>query len=330
MIDTCRLTGASRVARPLAGVLMLAAQLATFFDFHGAFATSCRPRRPLPTVILTSMGPCNFDRDTLSFAGSPVEQAACLMRPVNQWAHLGLPLAELPKALAQRIGGTTPMPDRGALTALINETGLSPRFADGLADEVSRARDNDAQAPMARYFVIHDTSGPRFGSFPANLDENVKINNLERFSCSDHAEIAHAFINRRGGVSFGHDFGVPWRATKFERALSFGTNLKGLFLHVELIQPRRRGRRGSDISAPMPGFTTAQYERLALLYTIASFRAGARLVPAFHAVIDSGVRGGHDDPQNFEVDAFARALDGITEQLSAYNAPKSNPPPGGE
>jgi hypothetical protein len=322
MIDTCRLRGAGRVARPLAGILMLATQLAAFFNLHSAFATPCRPPRPLPTVILTSMGPCNFNPDTLSFAGSPVEQAACLMRPVNRWAHLGRPLAELPKALAERIGGTTPLLDRGALTALISDTGLSPRFSDGLGNEVSRARDNDAQAPVARYFVIHDTSGPRLGSFPANLDENVKINNLERFSCSDHAEIAHAFINRQGGVSFGHDFGVPWRATKFERALSFGTNLKGLFIHVELIQPRRRGRRGSDISAPRPGFTTAQYERLALLYTIASFRAGAWLVPAFHAVIDSGIRGGHDDPQNFEVDAFARALDGITE----HNASQPNPP----
>jgi hypothetical protein len=330
MIDTCRLRGAGHVARSIASVLMLATQLAAFFDLHSAFATPCRPRRPLPTVMLTSMGPCSFNPDTLSFAGSPVEQAACLMRPVNRWAHLGPPLAELPKTLAERIGGTTPMPDRGALTALTSETGLSLRFADGLGNEVSRARDNDAQAPMARYFVIHDTSGPRLGSFPANLDENVKINNLERFNCSDHAEIAHAFINRWGGVSVGHDFGVPWRATKFERALSFGADLKGLFLHVELIQPRRRGRRGSDILAPMPGFTTAQYERLALLYTIASFRAGAWLVPAFHAVIDSGIRGGHDDPQNFDVDAFARALDGVTEQLSAYNAPQPIPPPGEE
>jgi hypothetical protein len=331
MIDTCRLTGAGGVARPLAGVLTLAAQLAAFFDPHGAFATPCKPRRPLPTVILTSMGPCNFNPDTLSFAGTPVEQAACLIRPVNRWAHLGPPLAELPKALSDRIGGATPMPDRGALTNLINETGLSQRFGDGLANDVSRARDNDAEAPKARYFVIHDTSGPRLGSFPPNLDENVKINNLERFSCSDSAEIAHAFINRRGGVFFGHDFGVPWRSTKFERALQFGTNLKGLFLHVEMIQPRRRGRRGHDISAPTPGFTTSQYQRLALLYTIASARAGAWLVPAFHAVIDSDIRGGHDDPQNFEVDAFARALDGVTEQLSAYNVPKPiPPPPGGE
>ena len=320
MIGSCRLTGAGGVVRSLAGVLLLAAQLATLLDPHSALANQCRPRRPLPAIILKGMGPCNFDAETLSFAGSAVEQAECLIRPVNPWAHLGPPLEELPKALADRIGGAEPMPDRAALTSLINDTGLPPQFAEGLNNGVSRARDNDPDSPMARYFVIHDTSGPKFGSFPPDLDENAKINNLERFSCSDSAEIAHAFINRQGGVFFGHDFSVPWRSTKFERALSFGTALKGLFLHIELIQPRRRGGRrgGNDISAPTPGFTAAQYQRLALLYTIASARAGAWLVPAFHAVIDSGIRGGHDDPQNFDVEAFARALDGVTEQLAAY------------
>src|SRR5208283_5439000 len=105
----------------------------------------------------------------------------------------------------------------------------------------------------------------------------------------------HAVINRGGDVYVGHDFEVPWRATKFERAAIFGTDLKGLFLHVEMIQPRRGGR---GTLAPTPGFTAAQYERLALLYAMASVRAGTWLVPAFHATIDGGVRNGHDDPQN--------------------------------
>jgi hypothetical protein len=325
MINACKLTGAHGVARPSAdvlnsGALMLAAQLAVLPVLHSAFANECKPRRPLPAITLKSMGPCNFNVETLSFAGNAVEQAACLIRPVSSWAHLGPPLEELPQALSVRIGGSVPVPDRAALTTLIDATGLPPQFAEGLGGDVSHARDGDAVSPMARYFVIHDTSGPRVASFPSNLDDNVKINNLERFSCSDSAEIAHAFINRRGGVFFGHDFGVPWRATKFERAVDFGTDLKGLFLHVELIQPRRRGdRRGHDIAAPTPGFTAAQYQRLALLYTIASVRAGKWLVPAFHAVIDSGIRGGHDDPQHFELEAFARALDGIKEQLTALN-----------
>ncbi len=101
----------------------------------------------------------------------------------------------------------------------------------------------------------------------------------------------------------GHELSQPWRATRFERATRFGTDLKGLFLHVELVQPRRSqpGRgRGNDALAPTPGFSDIQYDRLALIYTIASVRAGRWLIPAFHVAIDSGIRGGHDDPQNFE------------------------------
>jgi hypothetical protein len=321
MINAYKSIGAAGAAPWLAG-FMLAAQLVALLVSDSAFATQCRPRRPLPTVILQTMGPCNFNVETLSFAGDSVQQAACLIRPVYRWAHLGPPLGNLPKALAARVGGSEAMPDRAALTALINEIGLAPQFADGLNSQLSRARDGDPSSPMARYFVIHDTSGPKLGSFPANLDENAKINNLARFRCSDSWEIAHAFINRQGGVFFGHDFGVPWRSTKFERALFFGTTLKGLFLHIELIQPRRRGgpgRRGNDIAAPDPGFTGAQYRQLALLYTIASVRAGEWLIPAFHAVIDGDVRGGHDDPQNFEIEAFAQALEDIIEQLSGRN-----------
>src|SRR6266849_900323 len=178
---------------------------------------------------------------------------------------------------------------------------------------------------LARVMAIRFPRWRVTSSFPTNLDENARINNLARFRCSDSFELAHAVINRKGGVFFGHDFGVPWRSTKFERALFFGNALKGLFLHVELIQPRRRGpgRRANDIAAPNPGFTGAQYRRLALLYTIASVRAGEWLIPAFHAVIDGDVRGGHDDPQNFEIEAFAQALEGIIEELSDRNRRRS-------
>ncbi len=309
----------------LAGV-MLAVQFAAGLSPQSALANECRPRRPLPSVILRTMGPCDFNLDTMSFAGDSVQQAACLIRPVNRWAHLGPPLQNLPKALADRVGTSQALPARAALATLINELGLAPQFADGLYGQLSRAQDGDPFSPTARYFVIHDTSGPKLGSFPADLDENAKINNLARFRCSDSFELAHAVINRKGGVFFGHDFGVPWRSTKFERALFFGNALKGLFLHVELIQPRRRGpgRHGNDVTAPNPGFTPEQYTRLALLYAIASARAGEWLIPAFHAVIDGDVRGGHDDPQNFEIEAFARALEEIVQQLSGYG-PQSSP-----
>ena len=101
---------------------------------------------------------------------------------------------------------------------------------------------------------------------------------------------------------------------------NFGTALKGLFLHVELIQPRRALERGygrrNDFLAPDPGFSPAQYDSLALVYMVASVRAGFWLIPAFHAVLDEGIRNKHDDPQNFELEAFARSLDAAGRRIA--------------
>jgi hypothetical protein len=155
------------------------------------------------------------------------------------------------------MGQTAGLPDRDALAALLVELDLAWDFAAFLWQPASRARDNDPAAPTARYLVIHDTSGPNLGGrpWPPDLDANPKINNLARFRCSDNWERAHVVINRPGTMLLGHDFAVPWRATKFERATAFGTALKGLFLHVEMIQPRRHAaqvRRRNDFQAPMP------------------------------------------------------------------------------
>jgi hypothetical protein len=271
------------------------------------------------------MGPCNFDPDTLSFAGDPVQQTACLVQPVGEWGKLGAPVPSVPDVFAKRVGRSSLLPGRAAVGKLLAGLGLTQALAAGLFAPVSRARDGDPFAPAARYFVIHDTSGPRLDWFPFDLDDNPRLNNLARFRCADGFEVAHAVVNRMGDIFVGHDFGVPWRATKLERAVNFGIDLKGLFLHVELVQPRSRapghGRNGAV--APWPGFTGAQYDRLALLYTIASVRAGEWLIPAFHAVIDAGIRGGHDDPQEFDLDSFAQSLGSLLDRLRADDGPEN-------
>jgi len=282
-----------------------------------AAAATCRPKRPKPAIVLRDMGACGFDAATLSFAGTPAEQALCLMRAMDTSRNLGPPPASLPAVLAERIGSASRLPTAESLLALLSRLDLEADFGANLSQPVTHAHDNDPAAPVARYLVIHDTSGPNYGRkpWPENLDDHPKINNLRRFRCQDGWEIAHVVVNRSGGMLLGHDFAVPWRATKFERATAFEGALKGLFLHVELIQPRRRGRRGRDAVAPTPGFSAAQYGRLALLYTIASVRAGTWLIPAFHAPIDAHIRGGHDDPRNFELEAFAASLERLLALL---------------
>ena len=317
-----------RAAAVLLGLVLLAAAPVDAI-------ADCKPTKPRPKVVLKTMGPCAFDPEQLQYAGAPAQQAACLLRPVAMRGKLGPVLETLPDVLAARVGQTAHLPSRGALSAHLFAQGLEQDFAAYLWLPVTRANDNDPDAPPARYFVIHDTSGPFLGvtPFPADIDTHRKINNLAGHRCEDGWESAHVVINRSGGMLLGHELAIPWRATKFERALQFGTLLKGLFLHVEMIQPRRGAyrmvrikrkgggarwvRRGAknDAIAPEPGFSAAQYDRLALIYTITSVRADRWLIPAFHAAIDGDIYGGHDDPQNFVLGDFADSLKRLLDRL---------------
>jgi len=279
-----------------------------------ALGNDCKPRHPRPTIVLKTMGACAFDPQTLSFAGEPVDQALCLMRGMDASRNLAPAQESLPPALAERIGRDTGLPSREVLSTFLSKQDLEWDFAAHLWQPLSRARDDDPDAPMARYLVIHDTSGPSYGrrAFPDDIDDAAKFNNLANFVCTDGWGKAHVVVNRSGGMLLDHDFGIPWRETKFERAVNFSGALKGLFVHVELIQPRR-GRSGTQ--TPDPAFTPAQYDRIALLYTIASVRADHWLIPAFHAAIDADIPNGHDDPLNFSVDRFAASIDKLVKRL---------------
>jgi hypothetical protein len=285
-----------------------------------AVLAGCKPDHFRPLFFINSMGACAFDSETLSFAGAPVEQALCLMRGMDSSRNLEPRLQGLPHVLAQRIGQTTGLPSRATLSDYLSTLGLEGEFGDFLWLPVSRAHDNELSAPMAHYFVIHDTSGPNFGrrSFPEDIDGGGKVNDLRNFECHDGWGKAHVVISRTGELLLAHDYSIPWRETKFEQAAEFGGALKGLFLHNEMIQPRRsapgRGRR-NDARSPDPAFTAAQYDRLALLYVIASVRAERWLIPAFHAAIDAQIANGHDDPLNFNIESFANSLDGLITKL---------------
>jgi hypothetical protein len=289
---------------------------------HSAVSAGCKPGHFRAPYFIKSMGACAFDPNALSFAGTPAEQAMCLMRGMDVTRNLGPTLQSLPPALASRVGQSSGLPSREALSAYLSKQGLEWDFAAYLWQPLSRAGDNDPDAPMARYFVIHDTSGPVYGhrSFPDDIDSNPKINNLQSFVCSDEWGKAHVVINRSGDMLLDHELSTPWRETKFEQAAEFGGALKGLFLHTEMIQPRRAGPHGRDASSPDPAFSPAQYDHLAMLYVIASVRAGQWLIPAFHAALDSEIRNGHDDPLNFSVESFASSLQTVVEKVEGREA----------
>lgn len=262
----------------------------------------------------TPLGLCKFDEATLSFAGDAADQARCLLRPVAKFGKIGAPLSALPTRLASLVGKNLNV-DGARLKHALATRSISVENFDR---SVSRARNGASSAPMARYIVIHDTSSPWLGDdpFPADIDTSARVNGLKGYLGPN--SVAHVFVSRSGTTVFGHDFSVPWRATKLETKV-IGVPAKGLFLHVENIQPRRREPAGgpkNDAIAPLPGLTSVQYDRLAALYVYASRRAGRWLIPAFHTALDAGLNDGHDDPQNFELAKFDQAIGAILTEIA--------------
>jgi hypothetical protein len=247
------------------------------------------PAKPAPPVD------CRFDSASLTFAGSPIEQARCLLRHVEPGGSAD-PKTDLPPTLAGLIG-QRPQIDYVRLAAALRKAHIPLPAATPVSETSDHRR--------ALYFVIHDTSSPYIGMepFAPNFDRSVKYNDINQFLGKD--AVAHLFNDRLGRVSVGHDFEVGWRATKLERAV--GEASRGRFLHVENVLPRRTdpsGPPGNDRIGPDPGFTKRQYRTLALLYVLASARLGQWMIPAFHANIDRGIAKAHDDPQHFDLAAF--------------------------
>jgi hypothetical protein len=260
-------------------------------------------------------GVCRFDTNTLSFEGSAQKAAKCLLRPVKIRADLGPELVDLPPILKSLIGNSANL-SHAKIRAYLTNNGLNEAKIGGRLDQ---KLSQNSSGISARFFVIHDTSSPNFlrqPDFPADIDQSNRVNKLANHGGPN--AVAHLFINRRGEVLVGHPFSQGWRATKLETQV-VGTPARGLFIHVELIQPRRSnpsGSAGNDQIAPDPGFTEAQYEKLALAYIVASVRAGKWLLPVFHGVIDSDIGGGHDDPQNFNLLKFDTALGKIIDTIN--------------
>lgn len=236
-----------------------------------------------------------------TFTGTPLEQARSLLRPVLPYGKLG-PQRPLPRFLERLLSGGEPLRARSRVAARLAALGRKPAEVGG---------DPAAPVEKARYFVIHDTSYPYYADDPlpdnATLESpDWKGNNLAMW---EKIKVTHVYVNRRGESVTARDFAEPMRATKYERGDI--PNRAGLFLHVELVQPRRRDPQGgpkNDAIAPEPGFTGAQLKRLALLYLTASARRGEWLIPAFHAAVDAGIPDAHDDPQRFSLEDWSAAL----------------------
>jgi hypothetical protein len=268
----------------------------------------------LSYVAAAEASRCAFDKSALVFAGDASRQARCLLSPVKMYARLGEPLEVLPENLGRLVGQPVSIARR-SLRKHLQSIRLQE---DDVGGELDGPISETIGGHPARYFVIHDTSTPYFGDkdFPADLNSDAMVNNLDFYRSPTDAK-AHVFVNREGAVYLGHDFSTPWRATKLEMRFA-GKGSRGRFTHIELLQPRRRDPEAgveNNAMAPQPGFAEPQYERLALLYVAASLRAGTWLIPAYHAVLDSGFNRGHDDPQHFDLALWDARLGALLKAL---------------
>lgn len=291
-----------------------------------ALVVVCASARP----AAAQQAHCVFNDASFSFAGTPQEQARCLLSPVRIRGAVGSPLAKLPEPLDSLVGQPVAV-TREALRRFLAERGITEAELGGSLDaRLSRANDNNASAPFATYFVIHDTSSPNLrltvSDFPANVNApdfrvgQMRVNDPATYR---NAPEAHLYITRdgRSTTASGRTFGTALRATRRESRV-IGVRSKGLFLHVENVQPRRsnpQGPAGNDQIAPVPGFSDAHLDRLALVYLAASVRRGTWMIPAYHAVLDKHpqITGGHDDPQNFDLQRFADRLCALLTSLGA-------------
>jgi len=266
-----------------------------------------------PAVIL-SQAVCNsFEpvADRCDLTALPVAQAKCLLRPVKKFGNLAAPLTELPSPLDTVVG----QPTQSSFTLEQVKRFLEQK---GIAEaDVGGSLAIALTAP--KYFVIHDTSDlfANLTEFPSNInDETISIN---RLTVRVNQKVCHVYINRAGQSATAVTFEsqTPPSGTKFGLCNS---NQKKAFLHIENIQPRipdRSVNSSNDAIAPMPGFSDAQLERLALVYIVASARSGKWLIPAYHSPIDLGFRNRHDDPQNFDLANWATKLRGTIEAIQA-------------
>jgi len=293
--------------RTLGGVAVLA--IITLIPFQSAHAD-----KPI--------GGCGFDLESLSFRGTDLQQAKCLLRPTLPAGRLGNELKTLP-APFESVIGTSFRLDPLAFRTYIQSKQLGP---NSLGGDIEAPLSRSAVGPGARYFVIHDVSWELCEDKASlSLKSSSPDADWNLISKWENDGEAHLYITRDGKLIApqGRTFATPWPATKLEKLDKSRT--RGRFLHIENVQLRtvlakkgqntritegeKKGDCINNFKAETPGLTQVQYERLALVYIAASHRAGQWLIPAYHLAVDDGLNA-HDDPQNFDLNDFGSKICG--------------------
>ena len=248
----------------------------------------------------------------MSFEGTKADQARCLLRNVRLGRQLGRSLDALPGPLSD-IGQPLRLTKQQLRRYLQNRNIAEGDIGGSLDQPLSATNEGLA----ATYFVIHDTSTPNYrtDNFPSDIDETTwRYNDLSYWN--QFEPVAHVFTDRTGGSLTTHRLCDRLAGNEARESTREDTESGALFTRREHpASPQHEGRAGRQrYDRAQPGLYTAQYRRLAVIYWAACVRANQMLVPAFHAVVDSGFEDGHDDPQNFRLQAWASALQSVLSE----------------
>src|ERR1043165_6871752 len=185
---------------PIAAILIVT--LAT----PAAAALNCTPKQNA-SAELKAKGLCKFDAATLSIAGTPSEQARCLLRPVKKQGNLGDALQTLPQPLENLVGKPF-APSKQDLRTFLQANNIAEKDIGGSLDKpLSSGKTTAGQPTPARYFVIHDTSTPNCSEpgacavqnqFPANMNQPDWSQNKSFNGHKGGAAVAHLITNRVG------------------------------------------------------------------------------------------------------------------------------------
>ena len=259
-----------------------------------------------PSGAATTIGGCNFDPDTRSFAGNVEQQSICLLRKVKPKGS-GATSQSVPMWLLQRMDHPITL-TAAQVQAYLDRNGISSADVGGAVAM--------GDTPARRYFVIHDTSWPELPDaprFPTDIDLPGHPSN--RLTGWDGISKKVNLIISRDGRS--RTF-LDWSAARTSSAtkLEVRSNASRVaFVHVENIQVRMKPPGSWAWRAPEPGLGNAQEQRLALAYVVASLRAGRWLIPAYHFNIDQGLPDGHDDPQNADLASWVARIQSIEKEM---------------
>lgn len=262
-------------------------------------------------VKAQTFGGCGFSSETRRFAGTVAETTACLLRKVKP-KGTGASAQPVPAWLAERVTKSVAF-TAPQLRAYLASRGISAADLGGpiaIGDAAGR-----------RYFVIHDTSYPEepgtgVADFPANIDSPDYKGNRLSPGWVDTSKRVNLIVSRDGRSRTFNN----WNAPREKAGVKIENRVPGaqsVFVHVENVQPRVKPPNVFAWIAPVPGFTPAQEERLALAYVAASARAGRWLIPAYHFNIDEGLPDGHDDPQNADLANWAAKVAAIEAAVAA-------------